>query len=59
LPERRRVAESQLDDLVAFVGAGLLDPRAEPEKLRHLVPDDVPSGRPTLTFEFPRDAGDG
>jgi hypothetical protein len=52
LPERRRVAESQLDDLVALVGAGLLDPCAEPRSCA-LVPDDVPSGRPTLTFEFP------
>jgi cytochrome c peroxidase len=47
------LASTQLDDLVAFVRNGLLDPRARPEKLRRLVPKQVPSGRPVLTFEFP------
>jgi cytochrome c peroxidase len=42
----------QLDDLVAFVGDGLLDPRATADNLRHLVPQSVPSGRPVLEFEF-------
>jgi cytochrome c peroxidase len=48
----RRISSDQLDDLVAFVGDGLLDPRARPQSLRHLVPERVPSGRPTLTFQF-------
>jgi len=42
----------QFADLLAFVRDGLLDPRAEPAKLRSLVPASLPSGLPTLTFEF-------
>lgn len=38
--------------LVDFVSEGLLDKQAQPEYLRHLVPKSVPSGRPTLLFEF-------
>ncbi len=38
--------------LVDFVTNGLLDRRAKPENLRKLVPKSVPSGRPTLRFEF-------
>ena len=44
----------ELDDLVAFVARGLLDPRAEPARLRTLVPKTLPSGRRPLTFEFGR-----
>lgn len=40
-------------DLVAFVGNGLLDPRATPARLKHLVPRRLPSGRTPLLFEFP------
>ena len=47
------LTESQFEELVTFVSHGLLDPRATPERLRHLVPHSVPSGRPTLVFEFP------
>jgi cytochrome c peroxidase len=50
----QRLSAAQLDSLVAFVGDGLLDPRARPEKLRRLIPQKVPSGRPTLTFQFGR-----
>jgi cytochrome c peroxidase len=50
-----RLTDEQLDDLVAFVANGLLDPRARSGNLRKLVPKQVPSGRPTLTFEFHRD----
>jgi cytochrome c peroxidase len=50
----RQLSTEQLDELVAFVGDGLLDPRARPGNLRHLVPNRVPSGRPTLTFQFGR-----
>ena len=42
----------EFNQLVAFVRCGLLDPRARPENLRRLVPTSVPSGRPTLRFEF-------
>lgn len=48
----RHLSTDQLDELVAFVGNGLLDPRARPANLRHLVPKRVPSGRPVLTFQF-------
>jgi cytochrome c peroxidase len=47
------LTESQFDQLLAFVRDGLLDPRATPNRLRHLVPQTVPSGRPVLVFEFP------
>ena len=46
------LSSTQLDDLIAFVGDGLLDPRATPDNLRHLIPPSVPSGRPVLQFEF-------
>jgi cytochrome c peroxidase len=46
------LTEAEFSDLVSFVGNGLLDPRARPERLRRLVPERVPSGRPTLRFEF-------
>jgi cytochrome c peroxidase len=49
-----RLTEEEVADLVAFVGHGLLDPRARPERLRRLVPDALPSGRPPLVFEFGR-----
>jgi cytochrome c peroxidase len=39
--------------LVDFVRNGLLDDRADPRRLRRLIPNRVPSGRPVLTFEFP------
>jgi cytochrome c peroxidase len=48
------LTEAELGDLVAFVGGGLLDRRARPERLRSLVPARLPSGRPPLVFEFPR-----
>ncbi len=47
------LTSGQIDQLVAFVRDGLLDPRAKPERLRRLVPQSVPSGRPVLIFEFP------
>lgn len=47
------LTESQFEQLLAFVRDGLLDPRATPQRLRHLVPRGVPSGRPMLVFEFP------
>jgi cytochrome c peroxidase len=46
------LANEQIEQLVAFVRNGLLDPQAKPERLRRLVPRSVPSGRPVLTFEF-------
>ena len=47
------LTEAEFRQLVAFVERGLLDPRARPERLRHLVPRRLPSERPGLVFEFP------
>ena len=46
------LTDEEFRQLVDFVRNGLLDPRAQPENLRTLVPKSVPSGRPVLTFEF-------
>jgi cytochrome c peroxidase len=46
------LTDTQVEDLVAFIRDGLLDPRARPKNLRRLVPDELPSGRPPLHFEF-------
>ena len=49
-----KLSPAEFDDLLAFVRDALLDPRARPEKLRKLVPRELPSGRPVLSFEFDR-----
>ena len=46
------LSEADVADLVDFVWNGLLDPAARPERLRHLVPNQLPSGRAPLTFQF-------
>ena len=46
------LTDVEFRQLVDFVRNGLLDKRARPDKLRKLVPATVPSGRPTLNFEF-------
>lgn len=51
----QHLTAEQVCQLVAFVGDGLLDPQARPGRLRALVPQAVPSGRPVLRFEFPAD----
>lgn len=48
---RRVVDDHHVQDLLAFLRDGLLDPRALPQNLCHLVPSSVPSGEPVLTFE--------
>jgi cytochrome c peroxidase len=47
------LSSQEFDDLVEFLRRGLLDPRADFDHLRHLIPSRVPSGRPTLIFEAP------
>jgi cytochrome c peroxidase len=47
-----RLTDEEVAELVAFVGHGLLDPRARRERLRHLVPETLPSGRRPLVFQF-------
>jgi cytochrome c peroxidase len=46
------LTDEELADLVSFVGEGLLDPAGRPARLRHLVPEVLPSGARPLTFEF-------
>ncbi len=53
LREPITISEAEIRQLIAFVGNGLLDPRAKPNQLRRLVPRTLPSGRPALSFEFP------
>ncbi len=47
------LTDAELASLVDFVRYGLLDQRATPQRLKTLVPRGVPSGLPTMTFEFP------
>jgi cytochrome c peroxidase len=47
------LSDVRFAQLVAFVRHGLLDTRATPGRLRHLVPHELPSGRPVLIFVFP------
>ena len=47
------LTDAEFTDLVDFVRDGLLDPAARPERLRRLVPRQLPSGRPALRFDFP------
>jgi cytochrome c peroxidase len=46
------LTDEEFRQLVDFVTNGLLDSRAKPDDIRKLVPKSVPSGRPTLKFEF-------
>ena len=45
------LSNRELRDLVAFVGGGLLDQKARPERLCRQVPKRLPSGRPLPRFE--------
>jgi cytochrome c peroxidase len=46
------LSKAEFKQLLDFLQEGLLDKRAEPERLRKLIPHKVPSGRATLVFEF-------
>jgi cytochrome c peroxidase len=46
-----KLAEEEIGFLVSFVGNGLLDPAARPERLRRLIPARLPSGRAGLHFQ--------
>ena len=48
------LSDEELTDLVAFVRNGLLDPSAESQRLRRLIPERLASGRTPLRFEFSR-----
>jgi cytochrome c peroxidase len=54
-----QLQRDELRQLVGFVRNGLLDRRARPENLRRLIPRTVPSGRPTLRFQFGQNHDDG
>lgn len=45
------LTEQEIAELVAFVGEGLLDPRAKSEKLMKLIPHSLPSGRELHDFQ--------
>ncbi len=45
------LSKQEFNDLVKFVGDGLLDKRAKKENLCDLVPNAVPSGEPVLKFQ--------
>jgi cytochrome c peroxidase len=47
-----QLTEEEFSALVDFVRNGLLDRRILPEHLKRLVPKQLPSGSPTLDFEF-------
>jgi cytochrome c peroxidase len=47
----RHLSAEEIENLVAFVKEGLLDPRARRQNLCQLLPASVPSGQPTLRFE--------
>jgi cytochrome c peroxidase len=47
-----RLSNAEFADLLEFVRNGLLDPGARPERLRQLVPEKLPSGRPPFVFQF-------
>ena len=44
------LSEDEFGSLVDFVRNGLLDPDARPERLRHLIPHKLPSGRRPMVF---------
>ena len=44
------LTEAEIASLIDFVGNGLLDPAARPERLRRLIPERLPSGRAGLVF---------
>jgi cytochrome c peroxidase len=46
------LTNTEFTDLVGFVRNGLLDPAILPARLKPIIPTTVPSGSPTLTFEF-------
>jgi cytochrome c peroxidase len=46
------LSNEEFSNLVDFVKYGLLDSRILPKNLKPLIPQQVPSGSPTLYFEF-------
>jgi cytochrome c peroxidase len=46
-----QLSEEEFQSLVDFVRNGLLDPAAEPQRLRRLIPDRLPGGGAKLLFQ--------
>jgi len=46
------LTDDEFDQLMAFVRNSLTDPEAHPDRLRHLIPDVVPSGLPVHDFDY-------
>jgi cytochrome c peroxidase len=46
-----RLTDEEFEALVDFVRNGLLDPAARPDRLRRFIPQKLPSGRATMTFQ--------
>jgi len=46
-----QLSNREFRQLVAFLRSSLLDPRANPQELRRLIPARVPSGNPVHTFQ--------
>jgi cytochrome c peroxidase len=45
------LSEEEFNSLVDFVRNGLLDPAAQPQRLRRLIPEKLPSGQANLVFQ--------
>lgn len=52
LREPVSLTDAEFEAIVDFVRNGLLDPAARPERLRHLIPNKLPSGRPGFVFQY-------
>ncbi len=50
LRQEVELTDEEFQALVDFVRDGLLDPGARPERLQHLIPQKLPSGRAGLSF---------
>jgi cytochrome c peroxidase len=48
------LSAGEFESLVDFVRDGLLDPAAQPQRLRPLIPEKLPSGRRGFVFQFGR-----
>jgi hypothetical protein len=50
LREPIKLTDEEFSDLLAFVRDGLQDQRVRKHRLCELIPNSVPSGRPSLKF---------
>jgi hypothetical protein len=46
-----QLTEVEIRALIDFVRNGLLDPAARPQRLRHQIPEKLPSGRTGFYFQ--------